>query len=137
MSEQSSFTDKIKEVAQYAIILVVGLGIGLGVKEAWNWYNTPAAFIETNTAPHFANVEQKVVMYSTSWCKFCKATREYLEANNIDYVERDIEKGDEHTDKLYATIGAKAIPQVVIGNKIISGFNKELISQELKAQKLL
>ena len=137
MSEQSSFADKIKEVLQYAIILAVGLGIGLGAKQAWTWYNTPPAFVETNTAPHFANVEQKVVIYSTSWCKFCKATREYLEANNIPYIDRDIEKGDELTDQLYATIGAKAIPQVVIGNKIISGFNKGLISEALKAQNLL
>lgn len=137
MSEQSSFADKIKEVLQYALILVVGLGIGLGIKQAWTWYSTPPAFIETNTAPHFANVEQKVVIYSTSWCKFCKATREYLEANNIPFIDRDIEKGDELTDKLYATIGAKAIPQVVIGNKIISGFNKSLISEALKEQQLL
>ena len=137
MSEQSSFADKIKEVLQYAIILVIGLGIGLGVKQAWVWYTTPPAFIETDTSAHFANVEEKVVLYSTAWCQFCKATRKFLEENNIAYEDRDIEKGNEHTDKLYASIGAKAIPQVVIGNKIISGFNEKLIREELKAQKLL
>lgn len=90
MPEQSSFVSKIKEILQYALILVVGLGIGLGAKQAWTWYNTPPAFIETNTAPHFANVEQKVVIYSASWCNFCKATRKYLEDNNIPYIDRDI-----------------------------------------------
>lgn len=133
----SSFGDKIKEVLQYGIILAVGLGIGLGIQKGYQWYTAPAPYIETNTAPHFANVEPKVVMYSTSWCQFCKKTREYLESNNIAYVDRDIEIGDKQIDALYSTIGAQAIPQVVIGNKIISGFNRQLIETELKAQKLL
>ena len=137
MSETSSFGDKIKEVLQYGLILAVGLGIGLGVKQGWAWYNTPPAFVETNTSAHFANVEEKVIIYSTSWCQFCKKTREYLDSNNIAYEDRDIEKGDTKTDQLYASIGAQAIPQIVVGNKIISGFNLKLLSAELKAQKLL
>jgi glutaredoxin len=137
MSTQSSMMDKIKEVMQYAIILAVGLGIGIGAKEGWAWYNTPAAFVETDTSAHFANINEKVVVYSTSWCQFCKKTREYLIANNIPFEDRDIEKGDAAIDQLYQSIGAKAIPQIVVGNKIISGFNQVLLAQELKALKLL
>lgn len=137
MSEKTSFMAKIKEVLSYAVILAVGLGIGLGVKEGWAWYNTPAPYIETDTSAHFANVDTKIVIYSTSWCQFCKKTREYLESNNIAFEDRDIELGDASIDQLYQSIGAKAIPQIVIGNKIINGFNREVLSAELKAQKLL
>ena len=137
MSTSSSMMDKIKEVMQYAVILAVGLGIGLGVKEGLAWYNTPSPYIEMDTKAHFANVDEKVVLYSTSWCQFCKKTREYLAANNIPFEDRDIEKGDEAIDQLYSSIGAKGIPQIVVGNKVINGFNKTLLVQELKAQKLL
>ncbi len=137
MSEKSSFADKIKEVLQYAVILAVGLGIGLGVKQGYAWYTTPEPFIITDTAPHFANVDTKVVVYSTKWCQFCKKTREYLVSNNIPFIDRDIEVGDEKIDMLYQSIGAKAIPQIVVGDKIISGFNQQLLAAELKVQKLL
>jgi glutaredoxin len=137
MAEPTSLKFKIKEVFTYLAILAVGLGIGLGVKEGWAWYNTPPAFIETNTAPHFVNIDKKVVVYSTSWCKFCKKTREFLVANNVPFEERDIEQGDADIDRLYQSIGSGSIPQVVIGNKIIVGFNQKLMQSELKAQKLI
>ena len=35
---------------------------------------------------------QKVVMYSTSWCVYCKQARNYFEENGISYSDYDIEK---------------------------------------------
>ena len=67
----------------YAIIIAVGLGIGLGVKEGWAWYNQVPASVETNTSAHFANTDEKVVLYTTQWCVYCKRTKEYLVSNNI------------------------------------------------------
>ena len=34
----------------------------------------------------------KVVMYSTSWCGYCKKAKNYFEANKIAYIEKDIEE---------------------------------------------
>lgn len=137
MSKQSSFLTKIKEVISYALIIGVGLGIGLAGKSAWEWYNQVPAYIETDTREHFANVSNKVVVYTTQWCTFCKKTKAYLTENNVAFLERDIELGDANIDQLYQSIGSPGIPKIVIGNKIINGFNLNLIKQELGEQALL
>ncbi|MFT4925288.1 MAG: glutaredoxin [Phenylobacterium sp.] len=137
MTKQTSLMFKIKEVMTYGLILAVGLGIGLGVKQGWAWYNAAAPYIETDTSAHFANTAEKVVVYSTDWCPYCKKTRDYLVANNVAFVERDIENGDEATKALYSTIDAQGIPQIVVGNKIITGFNLAVLTPELKRLNLL
>lgn len=135
--QKNNFIGKIKEVFSYGLILAAGLAIGLGVKEAWVWYNAPPPYIQTDTAAHFAGTHEKVVMYSTEWCPYCKKTRDFLTNNNIPFVERDIEKGDAHIDALYHSIGAQGIPQIVIGDKIITGFNLSVLKPELEKQQLL
>ena len=137
MSEPTSLMFKIKEVLTYGLILAVGLGIGLGVKQGYAWYNAAPAYIEMDTSAHFANTNEKVVVYSTQWCPYCKKTRDYLTANKIAFVERDIETGDETTKALYTSIGAEGIPQIVVGNKIITGFNLSMLQPELKRLSLL
>lgn len=137
MTTQTSLMFKIKEVLTYGLILAVGLGIGLGVKQGWAWYNSAPAYIETDTSAHFVNTSEKVVIYSTQWCPYCKKAREYLTAQNIPFDERDIEQGDIKIDTLYGSIGAQGIPQIVVGNKIITGFNLSLLNSELRKLKLL
>ena len=137
MSEQTSIFTKVKEVLSYALIIGVGLGIGLAGKSAWQWYNQVPPYIEMDTREHFANVDNKVVVYTTQWCNFCKQTKEYLTNNNIPFLERDVEAGDTAIDDLYQSIGYPGVPKIVIGNKIINGFNLAMIKQELGEQNLL
>ena len=134
---KTSLITKIKEVLTYGMIIAVGLGIGLGAKEAWAWYNKVPAYIEINTSAHFANVDEKVIIYSTQWCPYCKRAKEYLVSNNISFFERDIESGDKIINQLYGSIGSEGIPKIVIGDKIINGFNTAVLRQELEKQKLL
>lgn len=137
MSEQSSFLAKVKEVISYLLIIGIGLGLGLAGKSAWEWYNRVPPYVETDTRQHFANVSNKVVVYTTQWCGFCKQTKEFLNQNNIAFLERDIEIGDSNIDSLYQSIGHPGVPKIVIGNKIINGFNLALIKQELGEHNLL
>ncbi len=133
----SSFKSKIKDVATYAVLIGIGLGVGLGAKKAYTWYNEAPAYVETNTAVHFANTEQKVVIYGTQWCPFCTKAKAFLTDNNIPFVERDIEKDGQKVSALFDTIGTPGIPKIVIGNRILTGFNQAVLQQELKQQQLL
>lgn len=138
MTTPTSLMFKVKEVITYGLILAVGLGIGIGVKEGWAWYNAAPAYIQTDTSAHFANTtNEQVVVYSTQWCPYCKKARAYLTENNIPFVERDIEQGDANIDALYSSIGAQGIPQIVVGNKIITGFNLTILKPELERLELL
>ena len=36
--------------------------------------------------------QPKVIVYSTTWCAFCKTEKQWLDHLNIPYIEKDIEK---------------------------------------------
>ena len=71
----------------------------------------------------FERTEQ-VVMYSASWCRYCKKARMYFRSNNIAFTEYDIEK-DEKAKKRYKRMGAKGVPVIIYGKKRMNGFSPE------------
>lgn len=64
----------------------------------------------------------KVVMYSTSWCGYCKKARRYFKEKSVAYVEYDIEK-DNAAHKRFKALGGTGVPVIVVGKKKMSGFN--------------
>jgi glutaredoxin len=55
-----------------------------------------------------------VVMYSTSWCGYCKKARRYFADNNIVYRDYDIEN-----DRL----DGRGVPVILVGDKRMNGFS--------------
>ncbi|RHW76243.1 glutaredoxin domain-containing protein [Colwellia sp. RSH04] len=137
MDNQNSWAHKIKEVISYGLIVTVGLAMGYGVKYGIEKYNEEPAFIQTNTQAHFENTNNKVVIYTTQWCPYCKKAKKFLTEKNIAFTERDIELGDKTIDDLFASINSPGVPKIVIGNVIINGFNTQLITKNLNDQTLL
>ena len=64
----------------------------------------------------------RVVMYSTDWCGYCKQARRYFEKNEIDFVEYDIEK-DRTARRAYKKLGAKGVPVILVGKQRMNGFS--------------
>ena len=77
------------------------------------------------------NPNSQVVLYATSWCKYCKKARVLLEEYDVKYVEYDIEKSQEGADK-YNKIGGKGIPVLVINGVVVNGFNAKKILNLLR-----
>lgn len=75
----------------------------------------------------FAKTEE-VVMYSASWCKYCKKARRYFISKNISYVEYDIEK-DARANERYKKMGAKGVPVIIYGKKRMNGFSETAFEQ--------
>jgi len=69
-----------------------------------------------------AAVAKSVVMYSTSWCGYCKKARRHFEANNIPFKERDIEKS-EKAAKAFKKLGARGVPVILIDGRRMNGFD--------------
>ncbi|GJL81427.1 MAG: NrdH-like redox domain-containing protein [marine bacterium B5-7] len=65
---------------------------------------------------------EKVVMFSTSWCVYCKKAREYFRKNKIDFVDYDIEK-DARARKVYKRLGGKGVPVILVGERRMNGFS--------------
>ena len=64
----------------------------------------------------------KVVMYSTTWCSYCKKAKAYFRANNIAYTEYDIEKSA-RARRDYKRLGGVGVPFIVVGDKTVRGFS--------------
>ncbi|AXS80951.1 glutaredoxin family protein [Dechloromonas sp. HYN0024] len=71
-----------------------------------------------------------VVLYATSWCGYCKMTREFFAANGIRYTEQDIEQSSA-AYKEHRRLGGNGVPLVVVGDQVIKGWNEGELRQLL------
>lgn len=64
-----------------------------------------------------------VILYSTSWCGYCKKARSFMNQENISFDEYDIEKSAT-AKRAYEQAGGKGVPLLIRGEKSIQGFSK-------------
>ena len=67
-----------------------------------------------------------VIIYSTSWCPSCVSAKRLLESKQIPYTEINIEEKNISREKLVEIAGAGTVPQIIIHDKPIGGFDKLL-----------
>ena len=73
-----------------------------------------------------------VVIYSTSWCPYCKAIRNTLNQYNIPFTEHDTEKSLQGILGFWALRG-RGVPVSVIGEQVIHGYDGQIITDALVA----
>ncbi|MBH81958.1 MAG: glutaredoxin [Candidatus Marinimicrobia bacterium] len=64
-----------------------------------------------------------IKIYSTSWCGPCKNVKRLLEERGLSYVEIDIEEIGWSRDDLYDLTGGRTVPQIVINEKPVGGYD--------------
>jgi glutaredoxin len=74
-----------------------------------------------------------VIVYTTSWCGWCRKTLAFLDENGIDYENRDIEVDDAWRQELRQKTGGTSIPVVEIDGQIIRGYDPKRIQRLLQA----
>jgi glutaredoxin len=62
-----------------------------------------------------------VIIYSTTWCPYCRSAKAFFAENNIPYTEHNIEESTEARHK-YEKLGGGAVPLIVIGERKYNGF---------------
>jgi mycoredoxin len=55
-----------------------------------------------------------VRMYTASWCRDCRAAKQFLDANGIEYTEINVDDDPAASDEVVRRVGKRAIPQMVI-----------------------
>lgn len=90
-----------------------------------------------STIPDSANrnspvaTSKNVVMYSTSWCGYCKKARKFMREQKISFSEYDIEKSAS-AKRRYDRLGGSGVPLIVVGNQKMSGFSANKLLALLK-----
>jgi len=106
------------------ILVVLAAGFWLG-KPVWQGKAGAAA-----TARQAAE-QPEVVLYATTWCGYCVATREFFVANGIAYTELDIEKTSAGHEG-HRRLGGNGVPLIVVGDEVIRGYNEGALRASLK-----
>lgn len=93
---------------------------------------------ETQTSPATDDAA-KVIIYSTTWCAFCKTEEQYLQKLGVAYVKKDVEEDKEAYEELMAKNGGnyQGVPVSDIDGEIVLGFNRPKIDEALKAKGLI
>ena len=78
-----------------------------------------------------ADPRADVLLFSTSWCRYCDAAREFLIQQGVSYIEFDIENSSD-ARKQYDLLKGQGVPLIVAKGTIIRGFDKDLLLDALK-----
>lgn len=72
----------------------------------------------------------EVTVYTSTTCTFCKATKNFLNENNVEYTERNIDKDKEAMNYLIEH-GHRGVPVSVIDGQEVVGFDRERLTELL------
>jgi glutaredoxin-like YruB-family protein len=87
----------------------------------------PVAQLEERALQHV------VVVYTTSWCGWCRKTLAYLEQQGVPFENRDIEAERSWRKELREKTGSTSVPMVEIDGQIIRGYDPERMAQLLRS----
>lgn len=65
----------------------------------------------------------KVEIYTKSWCGYSKAALRLLDSKHVDYIHIDVTDNHEQEMVMRARSGAHTVPQVLINDRSIGGFD--------------
>ena len=101
-----------------------------------------SCYFTTNLVKHTPVVKaEPVIIYSASWCGWCKVAKKFLKDNNVEFVERNFDDAEVRSElaNIAKRLGYKgrlnAIPLFIIKNKIILGYSPKEILCLLGRQK--
>ncbi len=76
-------------------------------------------------------MSNRVVVYTTPSCSWCRKLKSYLTSFNISYKEVDISKDPSKAEELYRKSGQIGVPVALIGGNVVVGFDKAKINSLL------
>ena len=76
-----------------------------------------------------------IILYCTSWCPDCRRARNWLKANELNYIEVDIDTNPAASDQVKKWNNGKRItPTFDVGGVIIANFDELKLTKILKDQ---
>jgi len=88
---------------------------------------------EEEPAATFTHPKREIVMYCTSWCPDCRRARNWLKANNLDYIEVDIDTNPTASEQVKKwNNGKRVMPTFDFGGVIIPNFDEPKLAEAVK-----
>ncbi|MDD1794697.1 glutaredoxin family protein [Enterovibrio sp. ZSDZ42] len=74
---------------------------------------------------------KRITIYTSRQCAHCNAAKQFFDSKKITYRECDI--GTPRGKKEHAALGARGVPVLKIGDKVLHGFTPKAVEQALKS----
>ena len=78
-----------------------------------------------------------VIIYTTTWCGFCKMAKKYMDTLGIEYEEKDVERDPAAANESVGKSGQMGVPVIDVNGTIILGFDKPALDHAFSANNLL
>ena len=72
---------------------------------------------------------EKVLVYTTEPCGFCRQAKALLESRDIAYEEVNLARDTAGRERLVRLTGQMTFPQILVGRRVVGGF-RELIEAD-------
>ena len=70
-------------------------------------------------------MSKKVVIYTTRYCSYCDAAKNFLQSHGVPFKEIDVTGDDAMRDKLVQMSGGReTVPQIFVDDKPIGGYDE-------------
>ena len=76
----------------------------------------------------------KVKIYSTPACPYCVKAKEFFKEKGIEFEDIDVSADQEAAREMVEKSGQMGVPVIDIDGKIIVGFDKDAIEEELGSE---
>ncbi|MCU9612271.1 glutaredoxin family protein [Caldibacillus lycopersici] len=74
---------------------------------------------------------EPIILYTQPDCPPCELTKLYFKDKGIVYIEKNVKKDKQAFQELTKKYKSYSTPTVIIGEKVITGFNLNEIENEL------
>jgi glutaredoxin-like YruB-family protein len=73
-----------------------------------------------------------IIVYSTPNCPYCEMVKNLLQKNGIKFINKDVSLDREAAKEMIKKSGYLGVPQTEINGKIIIGFDRQALEEEMK-----
>ena len=74
----------------------------------------------------------KVIIYSTPYCVYCKAAKEFFQEHGVEYEEKNVAQDEEARERMIQKSGQMGVPVIEVGDEVVVGFDKKKLSALLQ-----
>jgi glutaredoxin len=103
------------------------LVIALLLLAVWMLTNTASGPLQARDI----SPEHDVVMFAAEWCGYCDQARAWLERNEVNFLEIDIDSSTD-AQRQWREAGGRGVPLTFIGDQRMAGFSPEAYGQALE-----
>jgi len=80
------------------------------------------ALVSTIRDTSAAKAKEKVRIYTTVWCGYCKKAKAHLATRGVPYDEVDVEASERGRSE-FTQLGGRGVPVILVGNQRMDGFD--------------